>query len=159
MKKTLLLCLLSLLVISATHAQEDPLPVPSLKGIFDHDVTLQAGTLVLLETSEKIQSSQVTVGKSLQFRVRTQVMAQGRVVIRSGAIAVGRVRAIRSYTFNQAEEISIELQYVQAVDGQMVPLNGNEQTLKGQFAGQEATIESGTAITAHVTNTIEIKVD
>ncbi|HMX40759.1 MAG TPA: hypothetical protein PKD78_10545 [Saprospiraceae bacterium] len=159
MKHTLIICFFSLLAATPIHAQEDPLPVSMPKGIFDNDVTLKAGTLVLLETSEKVQSSQVTVGKTLQFRVCTNVMAQGRVAIRGGALAMGRVKAIEPYTFNSPEQIRIELLYVQAADGQMIPLNGNEQTIKGQFPGQDASIEVGTAITAHVTNTVEIKID
>lgn len=161
MKNILSLCLLLSLIAAATTAtaQDDPTPVSFVKGIFDKDVTLSAGTLVLLETSEKIQSSQVTVGKNVQFRVRNHVMAQGRVAIRSGAVAVGRVKAIEPYTRNSPEQIRIELLYVQAVDGQMVPLNGNEQSIRGQFPGQDAAIESGTAITANATNNIEIKVD
>lgn len=158
MKNILLLC--CLFALSATaNAQDDPTPLTAVKGIFDKDVTLNAGSVILLETNEKIQSGQVTVGKTVQFKVRTNVMAQGRVAIRSGALATGRVKAIEPYTYNNPEEIRIELLYVQAVDGQMIPLNGNEQTIRGQFAGQDAAIEFGTSITANVTNTIEIKVD
>lgn len=159
MKHLFTLCLFSLLTLCSIHAQEDPLPVSMPKGIFDHDITLQAGTLVLLETNEKVQSSQVTVGKTLQFRVRTHVMAQGRVAIRSGALAIGRVKAIMPHTFNSPAEIRIELLHVQAVDGQMIPLNGNEQTIKGQLPGQDASIEVSMAITAHITNTVEIRID
>ncbi len=159
MKNILFCCFLSLIATPTINAQEDPTPVSGIKGIFDKDVTLNAGTVILLETNEKIQSSQVTVGKTVQFKVRTNVMAQGRVAIRTGAVAVGRVKAIEPYTFNNPEEIRIELLYVQAVDGQMIPFNGNEQTIRGQFPGQDAAIENGTAITANVTNNIEIKVD
>lgn len=159
MKNILFCCLLSLFAATAASAQEDPAPAPVFKGIFDKDVTLNAGALLLLETTEKIQSGEVTVGKTVQFKVRTNVIAQSRVAIRSGAMAVGRVKAITPYSHNNPEEIRIELMYVQAVDGQMVPLNGNEQTIRGQFPGQDAAIETGTAITAHVMNTIEIKVE
>jgi hypothetical protein len=158
MKNILLLCLFSF-AATAANAQDDPTPMTAIKGIFDKDVTLSAGTVILLETNEKIQSGQVTVGKTVQFKVRTNVMAQGRVAIRSGALAAGRVKAIEPYTHNSPEEIRIELLYVQAVDGQMVPLNGNEQTMRGQFAGQDAAIDLGISITANVTNNTEIKVD
>lgn len=159
MKNILFCCFFSFLATTVVSAQEDPAPAPVFKGVFDKDVTLNAGTILLLETNEKIQSSQVTVGKTIQFKVRTNVTAQNRVAIRTGALAVGRVKSIEPYTFNSPEEIRIELLYVQAIDGQMIPLTGNEQTIRGQFPGQDAAIETGTAITANVTNTIEIKVD
>lgn len=137
----------------------DPMPAPVYKCIFkDKEVDLQAGTILLLETNEKIESGSMTVGQNVNFKVRTNVMAEGKVAISTGALAVGRVKAIQSNTHNDAEEIRIELLYVQAVDGQMIPLNGNEQTIRGTFPGQSTAVETGTAITANVTNTVEIKV-
>jgi hypothetical protein len=45
------------------------------------------------------------------------------------------------------------------VDGQMVALNGNEQSVRGQFPGQGTTVQTGTSITAQVMNNQKIKVD
>ena len=122
-------------------------------------VTLNAGSLILLETAEKIWSDQVTVGKVFHFRVTTNVMAEGKVAIATGAVAVGRVKAIQSNTFNNPEEIRIEMLYVQAVDGQMVPLYGNEQSFQGQYPNQATAIEFASFMTAQVTNNIDIKVN
>lgn len=137
---------------------EDPEPFGA-KGLFNSKCTLASGTLVLLETTEKIFSDQVTVGKTIQFRVRTNVMAEKEVVIRTGALAIGRVKSIEPSTYNNPEEIRIELQYVQAVDGQMVPLSGQEESLRGQFTGQGTAVETGTSITAYVMNEVNIKAD
>lgn len=129
------------------------------KGLFKNKCTLSSGTLVILETTERLSSDQATVGKTLQFRVRTDVMAERETAIRSGALAIGRVKAIEPATHNNPEEIRIELQYVQAVDGQMVPLSGQEQSLHGQYSGQGTTVEPGASIMAFVMNDQKIKVD
>ena len=129
------------------------------KGLFSDKVTLTSGTLILLETSERFASDQATVGKTLQFRVRTDVMAEREIAIRTGALALGRVKAIESSSYNHPAELRIELQYVQTVDGQMIPLSGQEQSLRGQFTGQGTTVEAGTSITAYVMNDVRVKVD
>ncbi len=141
---------------NAANTTEDP----QAKGIFcDSKVTLISGTLVMLETAERFATDQVTVGKNIQFRVRTNVMAENEVAIRTGALAIGRVKAIEPATYNNPEEIRIELTYVQAVDGQMIALSGQEQSLSGQFTGQGTSVEAGTSITGYVMNDIKIKAD
>jgi hypothetical protein len=84
-------------------------------------------------------------------------MAEGEVAISTGALAVGRVKHIQMNTYNEPEEIRIEMLYVQAVDGQMVPLNGNEQSIRGQFPNEPTSVQFGTSITSHVTNNIMIE--
>lgn len=156
-----ILALAFMFLASFAQAQDDVLEAPeyNAKGLFNNKATLTAGTLVLLETAENIATDQVTVGKQIQFRVRTNVIAEKEVVIRTGALAIGRVKAIESSTYNNPAEIRIELQYVQAVDGQMIPLIGQEQSVRGQFTGQGTNVESGTSITAYVMNDIKIKAD
>lgn len=121
-------------------------------------VILNAGTLVILETSEALQSGQATVGQLIQFKVRANVYAEGEVAITTGAQAIGRIKAIEPGTYNNPETFKIEVMYVQAVDGQQVPLQGQELSIKGQFPGQEAGSQPGTTITATVMNDIKIKV-
>ena len=117
-----------------------PLPQAFFHLFCDKDVTLNAGTLVMLETAERVSSEQLTVGKVLQFKVTMNVMAEGKS------------------TYNEPEAIRIEMMHVQAVDGQMVALNGNEQTIRGRYKGEAATLDTGTAITANATNDIVIDV-
>ena len=153
----LLLCACA--TAQSQDSYQDPMPYGGAKGLFSDKVTLPAGTLVLLETSERFASDQATVGKVLQFRVRTDVKAENDIAIRTGALALGRVKAIEPATYNHPEELRIELQYVQTVDGQMIPLSGQEQSLRGQFTGQGTAVEAGTSITAFVMNEVRVKVD
>lgn len=118
--------------------------------------TLPSGTLVMLENTEKISSDAVTVGKILTFRVRANVVVDGKVVITTGAIAIGRVKSILPTTFNNPEEITLEVMYVQAVDGQQIALNGAEQTYKGRFSRESSIVEPGQAIMGTVMNNTNI---
>lgn len=153
-----ILFVFNLLSVPAQAYDKYPFPAPIFKIFGKKDVTLNAGTLVMLETAERVSSEQVTVGKIFQFKVTMNVMAEGEVAIRSGAIALGRVKSIENSTYNEPETIRIEMMHVQAVDGQMVSLNGNEQTIRGRYKGEPATIEVGTAITANITNDINIDI-
>lgn len=118
--------------------------------------TLPSGTVVMLETTEKINSDDVTVGKILMFRVRTNVVVDGKVVITTGAIAIGRVKSITTTTYNNPEEITLEVTYAQAVDGTQVALNGAEQTYKGRFSKESVVVEPGQMIIGTVMNNTNI---
>ncbi len=153
MKNILFIALALLNFCTKTTANNSPLCDDGSK------VTLNSGTILLLETAEKIYSDQVTVGKMFRFRVVADVMAEGEVAIRTGAFAMGRVKAIETSTFGTPEAIRIELTFVQAVDGQSVSLMGDELSIQGQQTGQGTPVEFATSITSHVTNTMKIMVD
>ena len=114
---------------------------------------------MVLKTNESGSSDAATVGKLVNFTVHTDVMAEKEVVVRTGALAIDRMKSIQPATFNNPAQITIEPQHVQAVDGQMVALNGNEQTIPGAFPNQGAGFSPGTLITAQVMNETEIKVN
>ena len=143
-----------LFVLSAisTSIQANPI-LPPFKNIM-----LTAGTLVSLETAEKVFSDNVTVGQSVKFRVITNVVVDRRVVIATGAIAQGRVKSIDETTYNSPEAITVELTTVQAVDGQQVPLNGIEQTFRGTYPNEGTLITPGKSISANVMNDMVIDV-
>ena len=124
---------------------------------FFKKIDLLAGTPVSLETAEKVLSDQVTVGQLVKFKVITDVVVDGRVVIRTGAIARGRVKSISENTYNSPESITVELVSVQAVDGQTVALNGDEQTYRGVYPNEGTLIHPGYAISANVMNDMVIK--
>ena len=119
--------------------------------------TLQAGTPVFLETTEKVHSERATIGQIVQFKVLTNVTVKGNILIQTGALAFGRIKSISPTTFNNPEEITIELTTVQALDGQMVALNGTPQTFKGQFTGESMTVYPGERFVATVMNNTEIR--
>lgn len=141
----------------AIHIQ--PLPMGAPKNCpAGLKVDIPAGTLVILETNEKLYSHAVTVGKYVQMRVRTNVVVNGKTVIRTGCQAVGRVKSIEKSTFNSPEMITLELFYVQAVDGQQISLHGNEQTIPALMPNEPATAPVNILMTAQLMNNEEVEV-
>lgn len=160
MKKIFLFIVVTITLITTSFANNPRIIAnnPIESPLFG-TVTLTAGTLVILETTESLRSDNATVGQIIQFRVKTNVVAEGKVVVLTGAIGIGRVKAIKKTTYNDPEEITVEVTSVRAVDGQQIALSGNEQTYKGKFSGEGTMIYSGSTITANVMNTTPITVN
>lgn len=145
-------------MVALTPLTQANTPTNIIGSIFDAKVTLPAGTLIYLEANERVMSDEATVGKLIQFKVKMNVTVDGKVVIATGAAAIGRIKSVSEATFNSPAEVTIELTSVQAVDGQQVPLNGTEQTVKGTYPNEGMVVNIGTSITANVMNDIVIKV-
>lgn len=142
-------------------------------------VTLRSGTPVLLETTQMINSEFLSVGQSIDCRVRFDVKVDGETVIKAGSIAKGQVTRVESARgLGKEGYIEIQMKSVRSVDGQMIPLmSGNifregedKKTLAwgaGLFLcvlfllvkGENAEIASGTSIDANVGVDMEIAVD
>lgn len=134
------------------------LEAPSFELPFlNKKVTLPAGTLILLETTETLDASQMTVGQLIQFKVTTDVIIDEKKVIATGAQATGRVKELNKGTYNNPGTVTIEITNIQSVDGQQINMNGMEQQMKGRYPGQPATIQTGTAISAYVMNDTTVK--
>lgn len=161
MNKLILFIAFAFVSFSTTVSANNALTYPTV----DHEstillkrITLTAGTSIYLETNERLNTNQATIGKMMKFKVKMNVTVDGRVVIKTGATALGRIKDLRAATFNNPAEVVIELISVQAVDGQLIDLNGDEQTIQGTYPNQGTMINTGTAITANVMNDTEIKV-
>lgn len=141
---------------ATTNAQPN-LPTYDI-SLFHKHATLTAGTTVYFEITEEIKSADMTEGQLVEFKVKSDIYADNKVVIKSGAMAMGRVKSIEKSTYNNPEKITIEVTQVQAVDGQQVNLAASEQTLKGKFSGEGSTIQSGTMISATVLNDTKVRV-
>jgi len=141
--------ILSLFALALQAMQPSP--------IFGKKVDLLAGTTVMLELSETLSSDQMTTGKMVKFKVTTDVVVDGRVAIRTGALAWGRVKSIAEATYNNPAQLRLEVQHVQAVDGQQINLNGAEQALRGTFSSQGFQAQMGATIMATIMNDTEVK--
>lgn len=129
-------------------ANPDSLIVEAPKFSLGKKVTLEAGTLILLETDVAINSNNLNEEQLLKFKVTQDVHVKSRVVIAKDAIAIGKVKTIQATSFNDPECITIEVTNVQTVDGQMIELSGFEQCLRGNFPGESVKVEEGTSIVA-----------
>jgi hypothetical protein len=127
--------------------------------LFNKTVILKSSTPISLETREQKFSDEVTVGTTLHFKVVLNVKADGKVVVRTGAAAIGVIKSIRNASFNNEAQITITLKHVQAVDDTLVPLIGDELTIKGVNAGEGTVILPLQSIMATVANNTEIDPD
>jgi hypothetical protein len=137
-------------------AQAAQLPTPTPFCTPNSLVTLKASTAILCELNQRVSIDDVKEGSTLTFKVRANVMASGRIVIRTNALAIGRVRYIKSSSYNDKAEIGIELRQVKAVDGQMVELDGNLEVLVGEFSNDGLVAFPGKNLTAQVMNSMDI---
>lgn len=139
-------------------------------------VVLNAGTNINLETVSTIQSDMVIVGQIVDFRVKSDVKVDDKVVIAAGAIAKGQVvRGQKAKALGKEGFVEIQIKSVRAVDGQEVYLSGgnvyqegdDQQTLAivlGVFVcilflflkGKNATVPSGFQLNSSVASTVTI---
>lgn len=148
---------ITLISIQLSFANAFPISHDNCTFDLGRKITLPAGTLILMELAEQIESDRMTIGQLVKFKVTTDVVVDGKMAIRTGAFAYGRVKSISPSTYNNTEEINLEVTSVQSVDGQQIALNGAEQIIKGQYSGQGSSAKLGTTITATVMNDVEIK--
>lgn len=93
---------------------------------------LKVGTLVVLETTAPLSSKDAQAGQSVALRVKYDVMADGRAVIKAGAPGSGQVTAAQHRQgLGKEGSLAIRPSAVQTVDGQTVPLTGTGTSAAG----------------------------
>ncbi|HFA50783.1 MAG TPA: hypothetical protein ENJ95_17380 [Bacteroidetes bacterium] len=128
-------------------------------GIFSgNKVEVPAGTMVIMKTMESIKSEDAVPGKIIRFLVDIDVMVCGKEVISSNAIALGRIKSVSPATSTSKEEIIIEVTSVQSVDGQQVPLHGQEDLIWSRMPGESVAVPSGKVVVGYFKNKETIKV-
>lgn len=142
------------------------------------EVVLNAGTSIALETVSMIQSDLVSVGQTIDFRVKYDVKVDGKTVIAAGSMAKGQVmRAQMAKGLGKEGFVEIQIKSVTAADGQEVFLTGgnvynegeDRQTLAivlGLFVcilfltmkGKNAQVAPGYQVNPAVATTMTIKI-
>lgn len=100
---------------------------------------LPRGTEIRLILLKELNSGGSVVGEEVPFLVAEDVIVRGKLVIREGTVATGRVKqarregALSAMLFDRPARLAVELEQTWDVDGRMVPLsarlNGKEQRL------------------------------
>jgi hypothetical protein len=142
-------------------------------------IILRAGTPVLLETTQMIMSNNLSIGQSVDFRVRYDVKSESKSLIKAGSIAKGQVtRVQKARGLGKEGYVEIQIKSVQAADGQMVPLTGGNIYREGEdqqvlawglgllvcilflmVKGKNAQIAAGTSVDANVAMDVEVVVE
>ncbi len=160
----LLLTCLSFFSFRATNLQE---------------VTVSAGTPIALETAQTLYSDGVQSGQTVDFKVKSDVKVNGVVVIKAGSIAKGLVtRASMAKGLGKEGQIEIQIKSVSSVDGQQIPVVGNNIYRQGEdkqtlaivlgvvlcilfltMKGKNAEIPMGTSVDATTAANITVNVN
>ena len=92
-------------------------------------VVLKEGTLVMLQTQEKLVSGQIAEGAPVRYKVVRDVVGPGgKLLVAYGDFAEGRVtRSRRRGMFGKAGQLEFTVDAATAVDGTRVPLRSNQQ--------------------------------
>ena len=94
-------------------------------------VVLKAGTMVSLELVNEV-NSKMNPGQTVDFRVMSDVKADGVVVIPAGSSAKGQVlNASKNKMLGTPGEVTIQVKSVNAIDGTRIPLSGSSFTSEG----------------------------
>ena len=119
-------------------------------------VTLWAGTVVSFQLDEEIDGMNITMGIELDFKVRSNVVVNGQVVIATGALAVGRIKRIRRKCDSYCAEVVVVLNRVQAVDGQQIYLRSTPSKLIVDCCRGDGVIPIGAKVSAYTLNDTKI---
>jgi sporulation protein YlmC with PRC-barrel domain len=104
-------------------------------------VTLNAGTPIVLETLKVIKSDAVSVGEVIDLRVKFDVKVGESVVIKAGSIAQGQViKAQKAKGLGKPGQLEIQVNTIQTIDGQVIPLAGGNISREGEDKTTEAVV-------------------
>lgn len=85
--------------------------------------TIPAGTQVNLQFTQEVSTKTAKVGDHVTMRVYSDVLVNGKRLIRQDATAQGVVTTVhRPRTFGRKGELKIKLEHVKDVNGRRVPL-------------------------------------
>ena len=112
-------------------------------------ITLKEGEPIFLELMNDYDIDKIEVGNTVQFRVTSNVLVDGREVIRAFSSAHGVVSRKSNSTTNASGSIQLTVRHIRAVDGQQVLVDGPTNLTSTQI---------GTTVTVYVKNAIEIDV-
>jgi len=110
----------------------------SVTSVYAAEVTIEAGTPVIVTPGKTISSETVSAGQTINGSVVSDVKVDGMVVIEGGAgatISVSRVE--KSGSIGEGGALRLQVDSVYAVDGQRISVSGSQSV-----RGEEKTTES-----------------
>lgn len=150
----------------------------ALKASENETVTLSSNTVVHIETVEEINSDRVSVGQTIDLRVKEDVTVDGNVVIEAGTKVRGTIQEVESSSMiGEAGRLTLQIDRTQAVDGTNISLSASRRAFGDDrqmvalglgiflclpallISGEEAVIHAGTNITAEVIGNYEISIE
>ncbi|MBK8565992.1 MAG: hypothetical protein IPN76_22285 [Saprospiraceae bacterium] len=149
------------------------------------EFTLRAGTAIVFEAAQTYNAKNLNVGQTVTVRVKYNVVVSKQTLIPAGAIGMATISEIRKPKgFGRGGKMEIQVQNVQAVDGQQVQVSGIPMTYEGEnkkgtawsvgivaglftygvgllagfiFKGKDAELRAGTTMNAAVASDTEVE--
>lgn len=98
-------------------------PLLQSTGSVRADQTVPPGTAVLLQFQESVSTKTAKKGDQIQLRVYTDVVVDGKTLIKQDAPAIGIVESVRKpRSFGRKGELKLRLDSVRDIAGVRVPL-------------------------------------
>ena len=123
----------------------------------ENGISLWAGTPVVLELNQNLNLEPSSEGNVVRLKVVQDVIVNGKILIRSGVAAYGRVRRIERCSDADCTAFFIVAESVAAVDGQMINLNSIEAECRSFNTRRQKTNYQSPLVNATVLNTRQIQ--
>lgn len=151
----------------------------------NQELTLRAGTPVVVEMSQNYGGTNLAVGQTVNVRVKFGVVIEKQTVIAAGALGTAVIsRYEKPRSFGRPGVLEVQVQGVQTVDGQNVLLSGIPLNVEGEnrkglawglaigvglftggigvvtgffIKGKPAEIRGGTTVNATVASDIDVE--
>jgi hypothetical protein len=96
-------------------------------------VTLRAGTPIVVEAAQTYNAKNLSEGQTVNVRVKYNVVVSKQTLVAAGALGTANISDIsKPGAFGKAGRIELQMQSVQAVDGQQILLSGVPMNAEGQ---------------------------
>ncbi len=140
------------------------------------NVLIPAGTPVIVKLSDEVSSRTHKKGDRVNLEVVTDVIVQGKTVIKAGTPAEGQVEsAAKRFFAGIGGQIEISVQSTKAINGVTIPLEFKKETHGGSslvsiiltvvcccifvlIPGKNVSIEKGTLFNATVLGPTEVNI-
>jgi hypothetical protein len=97
------------------------------------EVTLRAGTAVVVEAVQTYSGKNLSEGQTINVRVKYNVVVNKMTVIAAGSLGNATITDIqRPGVFGKAGRMELQVQSVQSVDGQQILVSGINMIAEGQ---------------------------
>lgn len=97
------------------------------------EVIIPAGTFVSVESTEDISSRDWGQGQKVPFKVSSDVIVGGQLVIRAGTQVEGTIKSLTERRgVGKPAKMTIELNFTRAIDGTMISLSSCDITKVGK---------------------------
>ena len=142
MKALLMYFFISMVTPATNHNTVKPSVQQEISTIISKDivvstpqgeVTLRAGTPVVVETVQTLNAKNLSEGQTVSVRVKYNVVVSKHTVVAAGALGNATVSEVqRPGMFGKAGKVELQIQSIQAVDGQQVLVSGMAMIAEGQ---------------------------